>query len=585
MPAVATAPRSASPSTVAQASTPAAEPAPAARVSPSTVAQTNTPAAEPAPAARATPAAVPAPRSGAPATALSTEAERWWSHVQFLASDAMQGRDTGSEEYRKAAAYVSEQLAALGVKPASGDSYLQEMELVSRRLVEERSSLALVRNGKDVPLVLGTDAIISARAGETGTVDAPLVFVGHGLSIPEAGHDDFAGVDLQGKVAVFLSGGPSRISGPLRAHYASSAERMKVLKKAGAVGYVALQNPKHLEVPWSRVAGARKKPSMQFADPSLNEDPGMKVAVTFNAERTEQLFTGTPHRFKQILALADTDKPLPRFELPVRLKARAEFATAPVKSANVVGVLPGSDPALAKEYVVLSAHLDHVGVGEPVKGDRIYNGAMDNATGVAAVLEVARALQAAKPKRSVLFALVTGEEKGLLGSKYLAARPPVPTASMVANFNLDMFLPLFPLTRLMGLGQEESTLGAALQQVTAAHGLKLVEDPDPNQMRFIRSDQYSFILKGVPALAFKFGYEKGSPEEKRFKAWYSERYHAPSDDLAQPMDREGAAKFVRVLAALTLTVADAPERPRWNAGSFFLRFDTPGGRGGPPPTP
>ncbi|MBZ4417338.1 M28 family metallopeptidase [Myxococcus sp. RHSTA-1-4] len=510
----------------------------------------------------------------------SPEAERWWGHVRFLASDKLDGRDTGSAGYRKAAAYVSEQLAALGVKPGAGDSYLQELELVARRLVEERSRLALVRDGKEVPLVLGRDAIISPRAGESGTVDAPLVFVGHGLSIPDAGHDDLAGVDLQGKVAVFLMGGPSTVSGPLRAHHSSSAERVKALKRAGAIGYVALQNPKHLEVPWSRVAGARKKAAMQFADMSLNEDQGMKLAVIFNAERTEQLFTGSPHTFKALLALADADQPLPRFELPARLKARAEFVSAPVKSANVVGLLPGSDPALAKEYVVLSAHLDHVGVGEPVKGDRIYNGAMDNATGVAAVLEVARALQAAKPKRSVLFALVTGEEKGLLGSRYLAARPPVPTEDMVANFNLDMFLPLFPFTRVVAHGQEESSLAAPLRQVAAAHEVKPLEDPEPNQMRFIRSDQYAFILKGVPALSFKFGFDKGSPEETVFKTWYRERYHAPSDDLAQPMDREGAAKFVKLLSELTRTVADTPERPRWNAGSFFRRFDQTGARGG-----
>jgi hypothetical protein len=521
----------------------------------------------------------------APAADLSPEAERWWGHVRFLADDALQGRDTGSEGYRRAAAYVTKQLTALGVKPGAGDSYLQELELVSRRLVEERSRLALFRNGREVPLVLGRDAIISPRAGESGTVDAPLVFVGHGLSIPEAGHDDLAGVDLQGKIAVFLTGGPSSISGPLRAHHSSSAERVKALKKAGALGYVALQNPRYLEVPWSRVAGARKRPAMQFADMSLNDDQGMKLAVVFNAERTERLFTGSPHTFKQLLALADADQPLPRFELPARLRARTEFARAPLKSANVVGLLPGSDPALAGEYVVLSAHLDHVGVGEPVKGDRIYNGAMDNATGVAAVLEVARALQDSPPKRSVLFALVTGEEKGLLGSRYLAARPPVPTERMVANFNLDMFLPLFPFTRLVGYGQEESSLATSLRQVAEAHGIQLLEDPEPNQMRFIRSDQYAFILQGVPALAFKFGFDKGSAEESTFKTWYRERYHAPSDDLAQPMDKEGAVKFVKLLSELTRSVADAPERPRWNASSFFRRFDRTGTRGGVTATP
>ncbi|WP_224365059.1 M28 family metallopeptidase [Hyalangium versicolor] len=502
----------------------------------------------------------------------SPEAERWWSHVQFLASDALEGRDTGSEGHRKAAAYVAEQLAALGVKPGVGDAYLQDVELTSRRVVEKRSSLALVRNGKEIPLVLGREAIISPRQGEPGTVEAALVFVGYGLSIPEAGHDDFADVDLQGKVAVILQGGPSRIPGALRAHHSSVAERTQALRKAGAVGLVILQSPKQQEMPWSRISESRHQPAMQFAEASLNEEQGLKLRVSFNSEHAQKLFAGAPHSFQEILALADKDQPLPKFELPMRLKSRVDFAIAPVKSVNVVGLLPGSDPALAKEYMVLTAHLDHVGVGEPVKGDRIYNGAMDNAMGVAAVLELARALQSSKPKRSVIFALVTGEERGLLGSRYFAAHPTVSAESLVANFNLDNFLPLTDFTRMVAYGREESSLAAPLQQIADAHGVTLVPDPDPNQMLFIRSDQYSFIRLGVPALSFKFGYTRGSPEEALFKKWRYERYHAPSDDVAQPVNKEGAAKFIRVLAELTRIVADAPERPHWNGDSFFRRF-------------
>jgi Zn-dependent M28 family amino/carboxypeptidase len=237
-----------------------------------------------------------------------------------------------------------------------------------------------------------------------------------------------------------------------------------------------------------------------------------------------------------------------------------------------VGVLPGSDPALAKEYVVLSAHLDHVGVGAPVKGDRIYNGAMDNASGVAAVLEVARALQAHPPKRSVLFLLVTGEEKGLMGSKYFAAHPTVPKEALVADLNLDMFLPLTPLTHLVAYGAEESTLAAPLQRLADARGVKVLPDPEPNRMIFVRSDQYSFIRQGVPSLSFKFGFPKGTAQERLQKRWYRERYHGPADDLSQPVSKEGAAKFVQLLADLTRAVADAPERPRWNDASFFKRF-------------
>lgn len=522
--------------------------------------------------------AAPAARAAAP----TSDADRWWSHVEFLASDTLEGRNTGSEGYRKAAAYVAEQLAALGVKPGAGESYFQEVAFVSRQLVEERSRLTLVRGGKEVPLVLGKDAILSSRMGDSGKVDAPMVFVGYGLSIPEAGHDDLAGVDLKGKVAVILYGGPEKVSGALRAHHGSTSERVKALKQAGAVGIVTLQNPKYVEVPWERIAGARKMASMVFADPSLNDDQGLQVSATINTAHAQKLFEGAPHTYKSLVDLANADKPLPKFELPARLKAQLAFKTAPLKASNVIGILPGSDPALAKEYVVLSAHLDHVGIGEPVKGDRIYNGAMDNASGVAAVLEVARALQASetKPKRSVLFALVTAEEKGLMGAKYFAARPTVPAEALVADLNLDMFLPLMPFTHVVAYGLDESTLAASLQQVAAAHGVKVQPDPQPNRMGFVRSDQYAFIREGVPAMAFKFGFEPGSKEEKLQKQWYRERYHGPSDDLAQPVSKDGAAKFVRMLSELARSVADAPERPRWNDSSFFRRFAKGGGPSG-----
>ncbi|MFY2563378.1 M28 family metallopeptidase [Corallococcus terminator] len=508
----------------------------------------------------------------APAAEPSPEVKRWWGHVQVLADDSLRGRDTGSEGHRKAAAYVAQQLAALGVKPGAGDGYLQDVELVSRRLVDARSKLALVREGQSTPLVIGREAFISPRHGDARQVDAAMVFVGHGLSIPEAGHDELAGVDLKGKIAVFIHGGPESIPGPLRAHYNSHTERLKALKKAGAIGTVVLMNPKHAETPWERSAASRLQPAMNFADPALDESSGLQVSVIFNPAHAETLFTGAPHSFKDLLALADANQPLPRFELPSRLRSSAERVSAPVKSANVVGLLPGSDPVLAREYVVLTAHLDHVGVGAPIQGDAIYNGAMDNATGVAAVLEVARALQAQKPLRSVLFVLVTGEEKSLLGSRYFAAHPTVPADAIVANFNLDMFLPLFPLKHLVAYGQDESTLAAPLQEVATARGVKLLPDPEPNRMLFIRSDQYAFILQGVPALSFKFGYTPGSPEERAFKAWYTRHYHAPSDDLRQPIDKDAAVQFVKLLTDLTRTVANAAERPRWNDTSFFRRF-------------
>jgi Zn-dependent M28 family amino/carboxypeptidase len=283
------------------------------------------------------------------------------------------------------------------------------------------------------------------------------------------------------------------------------------------------------------------------------------------------LFAGSGHTFQEILAALNADKPLPHFPLAVKVHARVGLTRSNVKSQNVVGLLPGIDPKLKKEYVVVSAHLDHLGIGAPVNGDRIYNGAMDDASGDASLIEIARALKNSKPKRSILFVSVTGEEKGELGSQYFAAHPTV-SGPLVADLNMDMYLPLFPLKYLEVQGLDESTLGDDIRAVAALAGVQVQADKEPEHNRFIRSDQYSFIKKGVPALAFKFGWLPGTPQEKTFKAWYAERYHAPSDDLSQPVDLAAAAQFNAILEKLALRVADADHRPEWKATSFFRRF-------------
>jgi Zn-dependent M28 family amino/carboxypeptidase len=240
----------------------------------------------------------------------------------------------------------------------------------------------------------------------------------------------------------------------------------------------------------------------------------------------------------------------------------------------VAGILRGSDAARKNEYVVLSAHLDHLGIGGAVNGDTIYNGAMDNASGIAAILEIAEELHesGAKPARSILFVAVTGEEKGELGSRYFAAHPTVPAGAMVANVNTDMFLPLFPLKTLMVLGLDESDLGGDIRAVAHELGLAVQADPEPQRNRFIRSDQYSFIKAGIPALSMKVGYEEHSPEAAIAAKWIAERYHAPSDDLNQPVDRTAADTYVQVVKKLGLRIADRRGRPAWNANSFFKRF-------------
>jgi Zn-dependent M28 family amino/carboxypeptidase len=245
-----------------------------------------------------------------------------------------------------------------------------------------------------------------------------------------------------------------------------------------------------------------------------------------------------------------------------------------VECANLVARLPGRDSALKAEHVVLSAHLDHLGIGAPINGDKLYNGALDNASGVAVLLDLAAAWHAhpANLQSSVLFVVVTGEEKGLLGSKFFARQPTVPAASMVAEINFDMFLPIFPLKRLKVAGIAESDLGDRTREAAAAFNVQALPDPEPLRNTFIRSDQYNFIKQGIPAVKIDFGYELGSPEHKLVKDWLSQRYHAPSDDLAQPVDIPAAGQYENILRTLVTQLANTPTRPQWKSDSFFKRY-------------
>ena len=497
-------------------------------------------------------------------------AEKWWSHVQFLASDAMKGRDTGSAEHRKAAEYVADHFKRAGLQPGGTTGYFQPVSFRSRRINEAQSSLALVRQGNAEPVVLGDEATFSMRIEPAATVDAPLVFAGYGLQIPEAKHDDLAGLDLKGKILVLLTGGPSHIAGPLLAHYQST--RWDYLKTTGALGTISIQNPKGQDIPWDRSKLSRFMPAVAIAEQSLDETWGQQVAITFNPARAEKLFAGSGRTFAEILALSNDGKVLPRFVLPARARVKVAIHATTLQSDNVIGVLPGTDPVLKNEYVVISAHLDHVGVGEPINGDAIYNGAMDNASGIATLLETA-ADAAAKGgfRRSVVFAAVTAEEKGLLGSRYFANRASV-GGTTVANLNTDMFLPLFPLKSVVVQGLEESDLANDLKRVARPLAIEVLSDPEPERNAFVRSDQYSFIRTGVPALSLKVGFTRDSPEHQIVRKWRTDRYHAPSDDLDQPVDRKAAEDFGKVYLALVAEVANRPTRPTWNDDSFFKRF-------------
>jgi Zn-dependent M28 family amino/carboxypeptidase len=255
------------------------------------------------------------------------------------------------------------------------------------------------------------------------------------------------------------------------------------------------------------------------------------------------------------------------------IRMKPVFESGKVQAPNVVAVLPGSDPNLKGEYVLLSAHLDHIGLGEPINGDNIYNGAMDNASGVATLLEAARLLRAsAPPKRSILFLACTGEEEFEKGSLYYAEKPTVEAKNIIANINLDMYLPLFPLKILRAYGLRESDLAGYLEAAAKENGIEVQDDPTPERNIFIRSDQYSFIKKGIPALFLSFGYNAGTPEEKIVSQWFEQRYHGPTDDTKQPVDKMAAAKFNQLMATLAERLANASQRPQWKADSFFRRF-------------
>ncbi|HEX8573910.1 MAG TPA: M28 family metallopeptidase [Allosphingosinicella sp.] len=511
--------------------------------------------------------------STVPEAGLGQRAERWWGDVATLADDNMEGRLTGSPGYRRAADHVVARLEAIGLEPAGSQSWFQPVEFEEQYVDSAGSSASLAGGGRERPVRIPQDMIVGRGDGpRPASVDAPLVFVGYGLHMPEAGHDDFAGLDLKGKIAVFLSGGPADVSGALKAH--ARRDRARILSELGAAGMLSLTAPKAVEIPWARSVASASQSGMYFADPALRDVKTQFFSASFDPAGSEPLFEGSGHGFADLAALADESKPLPRFDMKQRLRARLATRRGRVESMNVVARLPGRDPKLRAEHVVFSAHLDHLGIGEPVGGDRIFNGAMDNAAGVAALLDIAGRLQArrTRPRRSILFVFVTAEEKGLLGSRYFALRPTVARGSIVADLNFDMYLPIFPLKSVTALGAEESSLGDTARSVGEAMGLPLVPDAFPDRNAFVRSDQYSFIREGVPSLAFKFGFAKGSPEAEIERVWRSTRYHAVSDELGQTVFREDAIRLHDFVAELGFRVANAPERPRWKAESFFRRF-------------
>ncbi|SPE32383.1 Peptidase M28 [Candidatus Sulfopaludibacter sp. SbA6] len=479
------------------------------------------------------------------ATEPNDRTRRWWSHVEALANDGLEGRDTGSEGYRQAARYVVTQFERAGLKPAGESGYYQSVPLHVVRLRTDQSEIELVHEGAAHKLEWLRQITMPARTGLPETLEAGLVFAGSG--------DNAEG--LNGKILVQLGGG--RRGAP-------AAPRPGI---AGTLTIDATGGPEPPRWPVSYSV------AMSVADVPQRQGAPAPLTLRFNPAFADVLFEGSGHTYKELADLAAEGKPLPRFPLPATLRATLRVEAADLRSDNILATLPGSDPALASEYIVVSAHLDGYGIGEPWNGDRIYNGAFDDAAYVATLIDMAQRLRETgqKLKRSLLFAVVTGEEKGLLGSKYFAAHPTIRKEQLVADINLDQLRPIFPLKTLTTLALDESTLGDTVKQVAEPMGIRIQADLEPERRLLTRSDHYSFMQIGVPAVGFIFGYEKGSPEEVVYRRWYAERYHSPADDLQQPWDPPAAAKFNDFFNRLVETLANAAARPRWKPGSAFAR--------------
>lgn len=507
------------------------------------------------------------------------------AHMTFLADDAMRGREAGSPEYDIAANYVAARFMEYGLKPAGdGGRYMQRVPLAT--YVPGEGKIALTsKAGAAVPLVFGEDYFPGATPlSREVKLDAPLVFAGFGVVAPGYRHDDYKGLNVKGKIVVLLAGAPKRFQGEERAHYGNGTVKRVEAMKRGAVGVIALYTPTREKVsPFERLRLNWNERQMSWTDAAGKPwfpGGGATPVATVSLKGAEKLFAGAPTSAAEVMAAAEAPAgTVPRFALPWRAQVELTNELGAAISSNVAGMIEGSDPKLKDEVIVLSGHLDHEGVGAAQNGDTIYNGAMDNASGIATMLEVAHAFKhdGVKPKRSVMFLAVTAEEKGLVGADYFAHNPTVPKASLAANVNLDMPILSYAFRDLIAFGGDRSTIGGAVQRAAAAMGLGLTPDPEPDQGIFTRSDHYRFVQQGVPSVFLKTGPANGGAEAD--KLFRTTRYHRPNDDLAQPIDYDAGARFAAVNYAIARELADTPDRPRWNKGDFFgTLFGGPGAK-------
>jgi hypothetical protein len=508
------------------------------------------------------------------------------AHIRFLADSLLQGRAPGTPGYDIAARYVATELEGMGLHPAVADSWYQPVPFEKAVTDEAASSLTLTVNGKQQKLVDAKDYILStwfaspaAKAGKAESdVSAPLVFVGFGVTAPDQKYDDYAGVDVHGKIVVVLSGAPSSFPSTERAYYSDSTIKSKNAVARGAIGDLAIMLPEDWKrEPWDWLVPQVQMGEMHWLDKSgVPHDffPDLRGGALISEQGAPKLFAGAPQTLDQVFVTARASKPQ-AFALPVSARIHTVAAQSMIQSANIVAELKGSDSVLRDQYVVYTAHVDHLGICPAIDGDNVCHGALDNASGVATQLEIARAYTSLPqpPRRSVLFVFVTGEEMGLLGSDYFAHFPTVPLKSIVANVNIDGAPGGFSAMKdVVALGAEHSTLGNEVTSATKVMGYDVSPDPVPEENFFVRSDQYSFVLQGVPAIDIEDGQKAVDPKIDLLdveKKWLVTRYHTPLDNMDQPIDWDSMAKGTVLNFLVGYQIAQHDAAPEWNKGDFF----------------
>lgn len=495
-------------------------------------------------------ALVPLTLAGCAATGPDAEVASWWRTTAALSGDDMEGRDAGSAGYDRAASMVADRFKAAGLLPAGDDgTYFQTLPLHEVAVRSEGTSLTVLRtNGSVRPLRFLHEIVVSASTALPASLEGELAFRGYCSPADVQ--------DVRDKVVVCF--------GARRTGTTTTGERINAVKAAGARAIIAVDDPGFdIEPPRWPVAYAR---SVAVAGANNANGPGFPI-MRLNAETFAELIAGSGQEAQAVLAAGSASRPLPSFDIPARLRASFSVEQADYTSANVLAVLPGTDPSVASETVLLTAHLDGYGYGEAVNGDGLYNGSLDDAAYVATLIQLAEMRSGRGFRRPVVFAAVTGEEKGLLGSYWLADHPTPNAPLPVAVLNLDQLRPLYPLTILTTLAVDDSTLGQTAREIAGEMGIEVRPDMEPERNLLRRTDHWPFMQKGVPGISFIFGYDPGTPAEDAYRQWYRTRYHTPLDDMTTPIDRKAAGDFNRFYRTLTQRVADADSRPTWTPGS------------------